>query len=140
MLIDQEKYNPNVRYQWDAATIENHLMNLEWYNLIKAVDNKYELTFPILKKSDIANLEQFILQFANNWIKVILDTKEHLQKAYTNLDYNQELLEILIEKAVEKLYELLKEQNLLPNEPNLKVLWAEQIRAIKFEEWVRKTF
>ncbi len=140
LLINQEKYNPKIKYQWDEATIQNHLMNLEWYNLIKVKDNKYELTFPIFKKKDMSNLEQYILQFANNWIKVILNTKEHLQKAYANSDNYPEILEILIDKAVGKLYELLKEQNLLPNEPNLKALWAEQIRAIKFEEWLKKAF
>ncbi|GAJ24668.1 unnamed protein product, partial [marine sediment metagenome] len=50
------------------------------------------------------------------------------------------LYSILIEKALEKLYELLKNQNLLPDEPNIKVLWAEQLRKIKFEDWVEKNF
>ncbi len=47
---------------------------------------------------------------------------------------------ILIEKALEKLYELLKNQNMLPDESNIKILWAEQLRKIKFEDWVEKNF
>jgi hypothetical protein len=140
LLINPETYQPKVKYQWTEATIRNHLMNLEWYNLIKSKENKYELTFPIFDEKEVSNLDQFVLKFAKKWMQVIFDTKEQLQKAQENLTMRTELLEILIAKAVDKLYEQLKEQGLLPNEPNLKKLWAEQIRAIKFEEWLKKSF
>jgi hypothetical protein len=35
---------------------------------------------------------------------------------------------------------VLKNQNLIPNEPNTKILWVEQLRKIKFEEWLKKNF
>lgn len=140
LLIDTDQYTPTVQYQWSEETIQNHLMNLEWYKLIKSVDDKYELTFPIFKHQDNNQLDQYALKFADYWIKIVLDMKNELQKYYTNFDQQPELLEIIIDKAVNKLYELLKEQKMLPNESNLKALWAEQIRAIKFEDWVKKAF
>jgi hypothetical protein len=66
--------------------------------------------------------------------------KAEFLKSYNNIKRHPELLEIIIDKAVNTLYELLKAQDLLPNEQNLKVLWAEQIRAIKFEDWVKRAF
>ena len=48
--------------------------------------------------------------------------------------------EILIEKTIDELYSLLKKENLLPSTPNIKTLWAEQLREIKFEKWVEKNF
>jgi len=35
---------------------------------------------------------------------------------------------------------MLKDQGFLPNIPNIKILWAEELRKIKFEEWLRKNF
>ena len=140
LLIGTDQYTPTVKYQWSKETIQNHLMNLEWYKLIKFVDDKYELTFPIFNHQDNNQLNQYALKFADYWIKIILDMKNEFQKSYANFNEQPELLEIIIDKAVNKLYELLKEQKMLPNESNLKALWAEQIRAIKFEDWVKKTF
>jgi len=129
-----------VRYQWSEDTILNHLMNLEWYNLIKTDKNKYKLTFPIFNYQENHQLEEFAVKFAENWIKVVSDMKREFQKSYTDFEEKPELLEIIINKSVNKLYELLKVENLLPNESNLKALWAEQIRTLKFEDWVKKAF
>ncbi len=140
LLISSSQYNPTVKYQWSEETILNHLMNLEWYNLIKLIGDKYELTFPIFNHLENEKLENYAVKFAEYWIKIIIDMKKDFQKAYSKYDEQAELLEIIIDKAVNKLYDLLKEQKMLPNESNLKALWAEQIRTIKFEDWVKKTF
>jgi hypothetical protein len=140
LLVDSTQYNPTVKYQWSEATIQNHLMNLEWYNLIKFNDEKYELTFPIFNLKEKNELNEFAFKFAHHWIKIILEMKAEFLKSYNNIKRHPELLEIIIDKAVNTLYELLKAQDLLPNEQNLKVLWAEQIRAIKFEDWVKRAF
>jgi hypothetical protein len=129
-----------VKYQWSEATIQNHLLNLEWYNLIKFVNEKYELTFPIFNLKENNKLNEFAFKFANYWIKIVSEMEAEVLKSYKNGKFPPELLEIVIDKAINKLYELLKAQNLLPNEPNLKALWVEQIRAIKFEDWVKRAF
>ena len=129
-----------MKYQWSEATIHNHLMNLEWYNLIKFVDQKYELTFPIFNLKENNELNEFAFKFADLWIKIVSEMKAEFFKSYKNGKHHTELLEIIIDKAINRLYELLKAQDLLPNEPNLKALWAEQIRAIKFEDWVKRAF
>ena len=140
LLIEPSDYNPNLRYQWSEATIHNHLMNLEWYNLIKYVDDKYKLNFPIFSNQENNQLDKYALKFAEQWIKTISDAKKNLLKSYSDFDKKPELLEIIIDKAVNKLYELLKTDKMLPDESNLKVLWAEQIRDIKFEDWVKNIF
>jgi len=140
LLISPEQYSPNVKYQWNIDTIHNHLMNLEWYNLIKHKDNKYELTFPIFNQKDVIKMEKYVIKFADYWIKIISDIKEEFQQAYPHSDVRTKLLEILIDKAVNKLYDLLKKEALLPDKPNLKSLWSEQIRTEKFEEWLKKLY
>lgn len=140
LLIEPSDYNPAVHYQWSEHTIHNHLMNLEWYNLIQSVGDKYELMFPIFNHKENDKLEQYALKFAKQWIKVISDMKKEVQHLYSDFNENPHLLEIIIEKAVNKLYELLKVEKMLTDESNLKALWAEQIRAIKFEDWVKNTF
>lgn len=140
LLVDSSQYHPTVKYQWSEATIHNHLMNLEWYNLIKFVDQKYELTFPIFNLKENNELNEFAFKFADLWIKIVSEMKAEFFKSYKNGKHHTELLEIIIDKAINRLYELLKAQDLLPNEPNLKALWAEQIRAIKFEDWVKRAF
>ena len=127
LLISEEEYNCTVSYQWGMETLRNHLMNLEWYNLIQKKDDKYELTFPIIA-------------FAENWIKIIKQLKQEKTIKLGDGKEKSSYFKILIEKAVEKLYELLKKENILPNIPNIKVLWAEQLRKIKFEEWIDKNF
>jgi len=140
LLISKEEYECKVSFQWSKETVENHLMNLEWYNLIKQTNSKYELTFPIFKMEQANELETYITIYAENWIKIIKETKEEMTAKLGNLSEKASLYEILVEKAVEKLYELLKSENILPKEPNIKILWAEQLRKIKFEEWIEKNF
>jgi hypothetical protein len=96
--------------------------------------------FPVLDHQDNDKLNEYAHKFADYWLKAVSEIKDEIQKSYANLDENPEILQIVIDKAVNKLYKLLKSQKLLPDDPNLKVLWAEQIRNIKFEEWVKKSF
>jgi hypothetical protein len=140
LLILKEEYECHLSFQWSKETVENHLLNLEWYNLIKQINGKYELTIPILKMEQEIELESYVIKYAENWIKIIKEIKEEIPSKLGNLSEKASLQEILVEKAVEKLYELLKSENLLPNQPNIKILWAEQLRKIKFEEWVDKNF
>lgn len=140
LLISKEEYSINVKYQWTKETIENHLLNLEWYNLIKETNGKYEHTFPILNLEKEKEIEKFILKYAENWIGIIKEIKKEINLKFGNINEIESFQKILIEKAVEKLYELLKSEKLISNEPNIKTLWAEQLRKIKFEEWVEKNF
>lgn len=140
LIISKEEYNCNVKYQWTRKTVENHLLNLEWYNLIKKTGDTFELTFPILKMDKMNQIESYISKFAENWIRIIKDLKDEINSKLGEISEKAPIHAILIEKAIEKLYVLLKNENLLPNEPNIKTLWAEQLREIKFEEWVEKNF
>lgn len=140
LIISKEEYNCNVKYQWTRKTVENHLLNLEWYNLIKKTGDTFELTFPILKMDKMNQIESYISKFAENWIRIIKDLKDEINSKFGEISEKAPIHAILIEKAIEKLYVLLKNENLLPNEPNIKTLWAEQLREIKFEEWVEKNF
>jgi len=137
LLISKEVYDCKVSYQWTKETIENHLMTLEWYKLINSKDNKFELTIPIFSMEKTAKIEKYIIKFAEHWIKIIKQLKNEI---YDKLGDMKPIIEVLIEKAVEKLYGLLKEENLISDEPNIKTLWAEQLRKIKFEEWVEENF
>ena len=140
LIISKEEYNCNVKYQWTRKTVENHLLNLEWYNLIKKTGDTFELTFPILKMDKMNQIESYISKFAENWIRIIKDLKDEINSKLGEISEKAPIHAILIEKAIEKLYVLLKNENLLPNEPNIKTLWAEQLREMKFEEWVEKNF
>ncbi|MFX1392884.1 MAG: hypothetical protein ACFFAH_04835 [Promethearchaeota archaeon] len=140
LLIKPEEYKCTISYQWTKLTIENHLMNLEWYNLIRKSDDRYELSFPILKMEDINDMEKYISVFAKHWVTIIKETKEKILKELGDLKNDPKFYIILVEKAIEKLYLLLKETNILPQEPNIKALWAEQLRNIKFEKWLEKNF
>lgn len=140
LLISEEEYGCKVSYQWDKETLRNHLMNLEWYNLIQKKDDKYELTFPILTLDSFPDLEKTIIAFAENWIKIIKQLKQEKTIKLGDAEEESSYFKILIEKAVERLYELLKKENLLPDIPNIKSLWAEQLRKIKFNEWIDKNF
>ncbi|MFX1568210.1 MAG: hypothetical protein ACFFCV_07570 [Promethearchaeota archaeon] len=140
LLINEEEYKCNISYQWTKETIENHLMNLEWYNLIKLSKNKYELTIPIVSIEESKNLEEYIVKFTTNLITII---KQFIDEIKERLEYKNEkipLYDILIEKTTEKLYEILKKENLVPDTPNLKKLWAEQLRKIKFEDWLKLNY
>ena len=140
LLISREEYDCNLKYQWIKETLNNHLLNLEWYNLVRVQDNKYTLTFPIFPMETMNDMEVYVLKFAESWVKVVNDTKEEIKNQLNFYEDKKKLYGILIEKALEKLFELLKGQNLLPNEPNIRLLWAEQLRKIKFEEWLENNF
>jgi len=140
LLISKEEYTSKVSYKWSKDTIKNHLLNLEWYKLIKLKDNKYKLTFPILTSKKREEFENYIIKFVNSWISVIRETKDEIKEKFNNYDKNISLYSILIDKAVNKLYEILKKENLLPNIPNIKALWAEQLRNLNFQDWLDKNF
>ncbi len=140
LIITKEEYDCQISYQWTKKTIENHLMNLEWYGLIKLIDNNYELIIPILSTEESEKLEEYIVKFTENWITIIKQLSNEVQEKLGELDEKTPVYEILIEKAIEKLYDLLKRENLIPDTPNIKVLWAEQLRKVKFEDWVAKNF
>jgi hypothetical protein len=140
LLITKEEYTSQISYQWTEDTIKNHLMNLEWYNLIKMVNEKYELTIPILSIENSDKLEEYILKFTNNWLIIIKQLYREVQEEISDHNIKSSLFEVLIEKSVDKLYALLKEEKLLPDTPNIKALWGEQLRQIKFEDWVIKNF
>lgn len=140
LIISKEEYECKVSYQWTRKTLENHLQNLEWYNLIKKSGKNYELTFPILKMEKMGQIESYINIFAEHWIKIIKELKDDINSNLGEINDKSPLHALLIEKAVEKLYHLLKTENILPNMPNIRSLWAEQLREIKFEDWVKKNF
>lgn len=140
LLITKNEYKCNVNYQWTKETLENHLSNLDWYHLIRKNNSNYELAFPILKFENQAKLDKFIIKYSEAWIKIIKETQKQIKKTLSDIKEEFPLYEILIEKAVERLYTLLKNENLISQEPNIKLLWAEQLREIKFEEWVEKNF
>lgn len=133
LLIESSEHSPKVQYHWQQGVIQNHLMNLEWYGLIKLVGEKYQVTFPVLSMDELDHLEKYVVKFANHWVSIIKEIKDNISQEHLNL-------EILIERSVEKLYEILKNEGFLPKTPNIKALWAEQLRKIKFEEWVSKNF
>ena len=139
-IITEEEYVSKVSYQWTKKTLENHLLGLEWYKLIKAIKGKYKLTIPILSSNKIEDLNSYIVQFAKNWIVIIKKLIHEIQNKNEKLSEKSPLLNILIDKAVEELYSLLKEENLLPKGPNLKALWAEELRKVKFEDWISVNF
>ncbi len=140
LLISKDEYDCKVSFQWSNETIKNHLINLEWYNLIKRLNGKYKLTFPVFTMEKLPEIEKYIVEFAENWIIIIKQLKNGISERLADMEDKVPIYEILVEKAVEKLYELLKKENLLPDVPNVKVLWAEQLRKIKFEEWVEKNY
>jgi len=140
LLITKEEYECQISYQWTKETIENHLMNLEWYNLIRLINKNYQLTIPVLSTELSEKLEEYIVKFTENWINIIKHIKNQAQEKLKDLDEKTPLYEILIEKSIEKLYQLLKREKLLPDIPNIKALWAEQLRKVKFEEWVDKNY
>ena len=140
LLIEKKEYKCQVSYQWTRKTIENHLLNLEWNNLIKANGDKYEITFPIFKIKDMQKMELFITKFATHWSKIVKQTYGDITDEFSDIKDKPTLNALLIEKTVEKLYEFLKIEGLMPNQPNIKTLWAEQLRDKKFEEWVMRNF
>lgn len=140
LIIDESEYKPTVKYKWSDEVLENHLLALEWYNLVHKPDNKYRLTIPVLKKEKINEIEEYVLKFAEKWVSIVKDLKDEIDNRYGDINHkNAPTYSVLIEKAVEQLYQLMKKEGLLPDEPNIRTLWAEQLRDIKFEDWVKKT-
>ena len=140
LLVTNEEYNCKVKYQWTKKTIENHLLNLEWNDLIKSEEDKYNILFPIYKIGNIHKLEQFIDKAAENWVKIVKEMKSEVDRNTSDFKDNTTLQALMIEKTVEKFYELLKNEGILPKDSNIKTLWAEQLRNIKFEDWVNRNF
>ena len=141
LLIKKEEYDCKIEYQWAEKTIENHLLNMEWNNLIKKNNDKYEITFPVFKLENSNDMEKCTSKIAENWIKIIQESKKEIEKNLKNIKNNPNNLAIFIEKIVEKVYEILKKEKILRTEdPNLKLLWAEQLRKSKFENWLEKNF
>ncbi len=141
LLINEEEYKTKVKYQWTDQTLENHLLNLEWYNLIRKSENKYEILFPILGLEKLKDLDQIISSIAYKWLDVLKDVNDKIKNNLERIKIQKlDLSRILIEKIVEKLYENLKKENIIPDIPNIKSLWAEQLRNVKFEEWIKNNF
>ena len=140
LLITNEEYECQISYQWTKETIENHLMNLEWYNLIKLTNNKYKLNIPIVSLENSEKLEGYIIKFAERLITIIKKLKNEVREKLGDLNKETPLYEIIIEKTIEKLYNILKRENLIPDTPNIKTLWAEQLRKIKFRDWIKQNF
>ena len=141
LLIKKDEYAPKVNYIWSAHVLENHLLNLEWYNLIQKVDEKYEITFPVLQLDQLNKLDDYITCFAENWINIIKQTKNEILTQFAEINKDQKsLFQILIDKTIDKLYTILKKEGMLPQESNIKALWAEQLREKKFEMWVKDNF
>lgn len=141
LIITKEEYTPNVKYQWSKETLKNHLLNLEWYDLIIKEDKVYSTTFPVLNVRNLNEIDKYVDLLAHKWSDLIKEEKERIDEELDK--YGSEsapLYEILLERTLERLHLLLKNQGILPDEPNLKALWAEQLRDIKFEEWVKKNF
>lgn len=133
LLVNLEEYKTSVNYQWDQEVIQNHLLNLEWYGLIQSEGQKYRVTFPVLTSNNLNNIERYTIRLAHHWIEIIRKMKLELEDEGIRYD-------ILIEKTLDQLYSLLKKEEMLPNTPNIKSLWAEQLRNIKFEKWVKMNF
>jgi hypothetical protein len=140
LLITKEEYDPKVIYKWDKRAIENHLFNLEWYGLIKKTGNKYEINFPIFDAEQVEDIEKYVITFAEEWVKTLDRSKEEILNKFQGLQEKTPVMEIVIEKIIEKLWNSLKVKNLVPNEPNLRFLFGEQLRKVKFNEWVIKNF
>jgi hypothetical protein len=141
LLIKQDEYRPQVKFQWNEHVIENHLLNLEWYNLIQKRDDQYEITFPVLEIEQLNSLDKYVNIFAEKWINIIQETKEEVQAKFEDINKDgKSLYQILLDKTLDKLYKLLKGEGLLPQESNIKALWAEELRKMKFEQWVQDNF
>ncbi|MHA1273203.1 MAG: hypothetical protein ACTSVV_00935 [Promethearchaeota archaeon] len=141
LIISKDEYEPKVKYNWTKETLENHLMDLEWYNLIRKDGEKYEITIPILNTEHIQDIENYITNIAKKWVQIIKEIKEEAEQKFSEIEHEKSpLFSVLIEKTVEKLYELMKKENILPNIPNIKTLWAEQLRKQKYEEWLSENF
>ena len=80
LLIANDEYDCKVRYQWTKETLENHLLNLEWYHLITKSGDEYKLSFPILRFESLAEIANYINKFSEAWIKIIKETKSDIDE------------------------------------------------------------
>lgn len=140
LLIKKDEHETKVNYQWTKETLENHLSSLEWHELIHETDGEYELAFPIFSFDQIKEQEKYVLRISEQWLKIIKQLKAEIDSNLMNLENQEQIIQILIENALEKLYSLLKSESILPDIPNIRTLWAEQLRTTKFEEWIEKNF
>ena len=140
LLVSNKEYSTKIEFKWTHNTVENHLTNLEWYGLIKKHKNKYHITFPILTFNDLESIEKYTLKIAKNWLDILEKLKSEIEETKIENIEVSNFYEILLEKSIEHLINLLKQEGILPRQENLKTLWGEQLREIRFEEWLRKFF
>ncbi|MFX1358191.1 MAG: hypothetical protein ACFFA8_13035 [Promethearchaeota archaeon] len=140
LLITQKEYKPNIQYKWSKDTIRNHLSNLEWYNLISLKNGKYSINFPILNLEDNIKLNKEAKKLIEEYLKPYVRSNEKISKLIQSTMNTSETYSLLIDKIVDEFFLLLKQKGIIPNEPNIKILWAEQLREETFEEWVKKYF
>jgi hypothetical protein len=140
LLITQDEYHPQVHYQWEKDSIKNHLSNLEWYRLISKKNEKYTINFPILNIEDNIQLNQQAKKLVEEFLKPLNKSREEVTEQLQSNTNISEIYSLLIEKLSEELFLLLKEKGVLPDEPYIKTLWAEQLREEDFEEWVKKYY
>jgi hypothetical protein len=140
LLITQDEYKPNVHYEWTKESIRNHLSNLEWYNLISLKNGNYTINFPILNLEDNIKLNQQAKELAEEYIKSLVKSKEEINELIQSNINTSEVYSLLLDRMVDEFFLLLKEKGIIPDEPNIKTLWAEQLREESFEEWVKRYF
>ncbi len=140
LIIKKEEHQCTVSYQWTKETLENHLLVLEWYNLIEKKGEKYQLLMPLFSAKNLEDLDSTVVKVATSWLSAIKDIGSELKLKSKEKEKSGSVIPILIEKVVEKLYGRLKNENLIANIPNSTSLWAEQLRKIKYEDWVEKNF
>ncbi|MFW9936206.1 MAG: hypothetical protein ACFFD5_01010 [Candidatus Thorarchaeota archaeon] len=140
LLITQKEYKPNIQYKWSKDTIRNHLSNLEWYNLISLKNGKYSINFPILNLEDNTKLNKEAKKLIEEYLKPYAKSDEQISKLIQSNMNTSEIYSLLIDKIVDEFFLLLKQKGIIPDEPNIKILWAEQLREENFEEWVKKYF
>jgi len=140
LLITQEEYKPNIQYKWSKESIRNHLSNLEWYNLISLKTGKYSINFPILNLEDNIKLNKEAKKLVEEYLKPYGTSNENISKLIQSAINTSEIYSLLIDKIVDEFFLLLKQKGIIPDEPNIKTLWAEQLREESFEEWVKKYF
>ena len=140
LLITPDEYQPQVHYQWEKESIKNHLSNLEWYRLISKKNEKYMINFPILNIEDNIQLNQQAKKLVKEFLQPLNKSREELTEQLQSNTNISEIYSLLIDKLSEELFLILKEKGVLPDEPYIKTLWAEQLREEDFEEWVKKYF
>ncbi len=140
LIVKKEEHQCTISYQWTRETLENHLLVLEWYNLIEKKGEVYHLLLPLFNAKKLDDLDSIIVKVAGNWLSAVKEIKNEIKSRVQEKGKIEEMMPVFIEKTVEKLYERLKNEKMISSEPNLKALWAEQLRKSKYEEWLEKNF